>query len=313
MSFIATRSHCLKSSLSSVPRMTVWKEDTLARQLTKWIRSNCGLIIRRNLEMINWLSIADPMPGPLDHIIDEWDCEQLRRGRPQPVESTIHSKTLQSLGQSTEGPACLTSGVNCNERCPCVRNVITRPTLGSAAVKSVLMGHVTNRSELETWVAAITEHTPEEPYSLLCALASTESMDAWQEDRQLVFIATESWRAELTTQAKAAFQNKGLALDDFMTRHGMPHVGMHIDQEFDLPVSVAVVSHDGRAMVDCDCVPALAFNPAFIPAHVRRSVQCLNEEAKFDNSDKEFASYFSLPTFPMLTRIMVPGNAYPLG
>ena len=105
-------------------------------------------------------------------------------------------------------------------------------------------------------------------------------------------MATESWRAELTPQAKAAFQNNGLALDDFMTRYGMPHVGMHFDQEFDLPVSVAVVSHDGRAMVECDCVPALAFNPAFIPAHARRSIQCLNEEARFDNGDKEFASYF---------------------
>ncbi len=114
-------------------------------------------------------------------------------------------------------------------------------------------------------------------------------------------MATESWRAELTPQAKAAFQNNGLALDDFMTRHGMPHVGLHIDQEFDLPVSVAVVSHDGRAKVECDCVPALAFNPAFIPAHARRSIQGLNEEAKFDNGDKEFASYFSQPTIRMLT------------
>ncbi len=134
-----------------------------------------------------------------------------------------------------------------------------------------------------------------------------------QEHRHLVFMATELWRAELTPQAKAAFQNNGLALDDFMTRHGMPHVGMHIDQEFDILVSVAIVSHDGRAMVECDCVPALAFNPAFIPDHARRSIQCLNEEAKLDNGDKEFASYFSLPTFRTLTKIMVPGNAYPLG
>ncbi len=93
----------------------------------------------------------------------------------------------------------------------------------------------------------------------------------------------------------------------------MPHVGLHIDQEFDVPVSVAVVSHDGRAMVDCDCVPALAFNPSYIPAHARRSIQCLNEEAKFNNGDKEFASFFPRSAFRMLTKIMVPGNAYLLG
>ncbi len=180
------------------------------------LKTSCGPILRRNLEMINWFSVADPMPGPLDYVIDEWDCEQLRRGRPQPVESMIYRKTLQGLGQSTEGPACLTTGISCNEKCLCVRNVITRPAQGSAAVKSVLMSHVTDRSELETWVAAITEHTPEESYSLLCALASTESIGTWQEDRHLVFMATESWRAELTPQAKAAFQNNGLALDDFM-------------------------------------------------------------------------------------------------
>ncbi len=163
------------------------------------LKVNCGLVLRRNLELINWLSVADPMPGPLDHVIDEWDCEQLRRGRPQPVQSAIYRKTLQGLGQSTEGSGCLTSGTNCNEKCPCVRNVITKPTLGSAAVKSVLMSHVTDRSELETSVAAITEHTPEESYSLLCALASTESIDAWQEDRHLVFMAG---RAYPTSQSR---------------------------------------------------------------------------------------------------------------
>ncbi len=146
---------------------------------------------------------------------------------------------------------CLTSGTLCNDRYLCVCNVISKPVMGDAAVKLVLMSHVTDRAELETWVAAITEHTPEESYSLLCALANTESLDAWQRDRHLVFMATELWRAE---QAKAAFPSNRLALDGFMTRHGMPHVGIHIDQKFDTPVSVAVVSHDGGAMVECDCV-----------------------------------------------------------
>ncbi len=63
----------------------------------------------------------------------------------------------------------------------------------------------------------------------------------------------------------------------------------------------------------CDCAPARAFNPSYILAHARRCNQCLNEEAKFNNGDKEFASYFSRPAFRMLTKIMVPGNAYPLG
>ncbi len=229
------------------------------------LKTNSGISFSRNLEMINWLSTADPMPGPLDHVIDEWDSEQLRRGTPQPVESTIKCKVLAELGQSTEGPICLTSGTHCSDKCPCVRNVISKPATGDAAVKSVLMSHVTDIAELVTWLAAITEHTPEESYSLLCALANTESLHTWQRDRHLVFMATESWRAELTPQAKAVFQSNGLALDDFMTRHGMPPVGMRIDQEFDIPVSVAVVSHDGRAMVECDCVRALAFNPAYIP------------------------------------------------
>ncbi len=107
---------------------------------------------------------------------------------------------------------CLTSGTSCSDKCPCVRNVISKPTTGGAAVKSVLKSHVTERTDLESWVAAITEYTPDKSYSLLCGLASTESIDAWQQDRHLVFMATESWRAELTPQAKAAFQNNGLAL-----------------------------------------------------------------------------------------------------
>ena len=78
-------------------------------------------------------------------------------------------------------------------------------------------------------------------------------------------------------------------------------------------MSTAVVSHDGRAMVESDCIPDLAFIPAFIPAHARRSLQCLNEEARLDDEDKEFASYFSLPAFRMLTNFMVPGHAYPMG
>ncbi len=54
------------------------------------LKVNCGLTLRRNLEMINWLSAADSMPGPLDPVIDEWNCEQLRRGRPQPVQSEVY-------------------------------------------------------------------------------------------------------------------------------------------------------------------------------------------------------------------------------
>ena len=126
------------------------------------LKTNSGIILRRNLEMINWMSTADSMPGPLDHVIDEWDCEQLRRGTPQPVGSTIYCNVLAELGQSTEGPMCLTSGTHCSDKCPCVRNVISKPTTGDAAVKSILMSHVAERAELETWVAAITEYTPEE-------------------------------------------------------------------------------------------------------------------------------------------------------
>ena len=103
------------------------------------LKVNCGLTFRRNLEMINWLSVADFMPGPLDPVIDEWHCEQLRRGRPQPVQCEVFYKTLETLGQSTDGPMCLKSGASCNDNWPCVRNVISKPTMGSAAVKSVLM------------------------------------------------------------------------------------------------------------------------------------------------------------------------------
>ena len=156
---------------------------------------------------------------------------------------------------------CQTFSTGCNEGCPCVVDVMTKVTRGSAATKSLLMSHVTDRTDLETSVAA-----REESYSPLCSLAQSQP-----ENRLLAFMATNSWRAELTPQANAAFQNNGLALD-FMARHGMPHVGMHIDQEFDTPVSVAIVSHDGRAMVDCDCAPSLAFDPSFITAHARPSI-----------------------------------------
>ncbi len=60
-------------------------------------------------------------------------------------------------------------------------------------------------------------------------------------------------------------------------------MGMHIDQELGIPLSVAVVSHEGRTMVECDHVPGLAFNPSFIPAHARLSMQCFKEEANFSN------------------------------
>ena len=132
--------------------------------------------------MINWLSVADPMPGPFDTIIDEWDCELLRYGRPQPVDSEVYYKTLQGLGQSTDGPMCLTSRSGCSDKCPCVRSVIAKPTMVSAAVKSVLMSHMTEKMEMENCVAAITEYTPEESYSPLCGLASSESLTTWQQD-----------------------------------------------------------------------------------------------------------------------------------
>ena len=96
---------------------------------------NCGLTLRRNLEMINLFSVAVPMPGLLGPVIDEWDCEQLRYGRPQPVRSEMYYKTFETLGQSTDGPMCLTSGSSCSDKCPSGRNVTTKPTVGGTVVK----------------------------------------------------------------------------------------------------------------------------------------------------------------------------------
>ena len=51
------------------------------------LKTSCGIILRRNLEMIFWFSVADPIPGPLDPAIDEWDCEHMEGHSPWNLSS----------------------------------------------------------------------------------------------------------------------------------------------------------------------------------------------------------------------------------
>ncbi len=139
-------------------------------------KAECGFMIKRNLEMINWMGAADSMPGPLDPVIDTWEDEELSRQLPQPIESPTYSKIMRGLGQASETPGCLTSGRSCNEQCPCVRDTISRPQGSEEVTTHILMSKVTDDTEFEIWNAAIVEENPGVAYAVLSALASTESI-----------------------------------------------------------------------------------------------------------------------------------------
>ena len=99
-----------------------------------------------------------------------------------------------------------------------------------------------------------------------------------------VYMATEAWQVELVSHAKAAFKTTGLAMEDYETRHGLPNLKMHLDQEYEVPVSVGVVYRDRRAMVDSQFVPSPATEPCFIRDGARRSVEALNVAAKLSSN-----------------------------
>ena len=97
-------------------------------------------------------------------------------------------------------------------------------------------------------------------------------------------------------------------MEDYGTRHGPPNLAMHLDMEYEVPVSVAVISKDGQAMVDNQFVPSPAFEPCFIRDGGGMSVEALSVAAKL--SDSKYDGHFSRPARRMLTKVKEPGNVY---
>ncbi len=112
----------------------------------------------------------------------------------------------------------------------------------------------------------------------------------WERDRILTYLALETWQGRLEKGEEESLLASNLCLDEYETRHGSADLGSYPEQEYDIPVAVAVVDKYGRAIVDVQAKPTKAFRLCLVSKHQRGTISALNEEVKFGEGFEQILS-----------------------